>query len=206
MANFFDEVFAKEAKDFTNIDDSTTASNLIADKGTFHKAEIQNVVVDLRNNGGGNSTVANEFIRYLPVDTYKGWDSYVRYGDYLLKNKDIIETNNKHPKTFNGNLYVLTNFRSYSSAMDFAMYIVDNNLGTLVGETSGNKPNSYGDCLYFNLPNSKLGLSVSFKKWFRIDKTKNDEPLTPDYETTSSEALNKVYELIKSSISYTKEQ
>ena len=36
------------------------------------KENIQNVVVDLRGNGGGNSWVANEFITYLDVDKYQG--------------------------------------------------------------------------------------------------------------------------------------
>ena len=31
---------------------------------------IQNVAVDLRGNGGGNSLVGNEFVKYLPVESY----------------------------------------------------------------------------------------------------------------------------------------
>lgn len=33
--------------------------------------------------GGGNSLVANEFIKYLDVAEYRGFDSAVRYGRYL---------------------------------------------------------------------------------------------------------------------------
>ena len=31
---------------------------------------IRSVIVDLRNNPGGNSLVTNEFIRYLPAESY----------------------------------------------------------------------------------------------------------------------------------------
>lgn len=72
-----------------------------------------------------------------------------------------------------------------------------NTKGVIVGEASGNLPDSYGDCLYFQLPNSKLAVSISYKKWYRIDQTKSGEPIVPDYETSSGEALDKVYELIQ---------
>lgn len=158
---------------------------------------ISNVVVDLRWNGGGNSWVANEFIRYLDVEEYQSWDASIRYGWYLLENKDIIYQNQKKEQVFDGEVYVLTNNQTYSSAMDFAMLIADNHLGTIVGSPSGNLPDSYGDCLRFQMPNSKLVLSVSYKRWYRIDHTKSGLPIMPDYEVEDSEALEKVYELIQ---------
>lgn len=158
---------------------------------------IENITVDLRGNGGGNSWVANEFFKYLDIEEYKSWDSEVRYGYFLLKNKNIVYTNNKKPDTFCGNLFVLTDTKTYSAAMDFAMMVLDNNLGLIVGEPSGNLPDSYGDVLSFKLPASKLSLGVSYIKWYRIDKTKQGKPLMPDYQVESKDALNKVYELVK---------
>ena len=111
--------------------------------------EIDNIVVDLRGNGGGNSWVANEFMRYLDVDEYQGWDSANRYGWYLAKNEDVSYKNKKKEQVFGGELYVLTDTWTYSSAMKFAMFIADNDLGTIVGQPSGNLPDSYGDCLFF---------------------------------------------------------
>ncbi len=157
---------------------------------------IENVVVDLRDNGGGNSGVANEFITYLDVEEYQSWDSGVRFGWYLLENKDIVHKNKQKEQVFNGQVYVLTNIKTYSAAMDFAMLIGDNDLGIIVGEPSGNLPDSYGDILSFQMPNSKLMLCVSHKRWYRIDQSKSGQPIMPDYEVESSEALEKVYELI----------
>ncbi len=157
---------------------------------------IENVVVDLRDNGGGNSGGANEFITYLDVEEYQSWDSGVRFGWYLLENKDIVHKNKQKKQVFNGQVYVLTNIKTYSAAMDFAMLIGDNDLGIIVGEPSGNLPDSYGDILSFQMPNSKLMLCVSHKRWYRIDQSKSGQPIMPDYEVESSEALEKVYELI----------
>ncbi len=158
---------------------------------------IDNIAVDLRNNPGGNSMVANSFLKYIGVDTYQSWDCAIRFGWYLMKNTDNVYKNNQKEPSFHGNLFILTDTRTYSSAMDFAMLIKDNNLGVIVGEASGNLPNSYGDVLGFQLPNSKLYLNVSYKKWYRVDKTKAEEPLNPDYLVESTKALEKVYELIK---------
>lgn len=159
-------------------------------------AGIGNVCVDLRGNGGGNSAVASEFLRYLAVDRYAVWDDDVRVGPFLWKNRNAVRKNHRAEPRFSGNIYVLTDKWTYSSAMDFAMLITDNGLGTIVGEASGNLPDSYGDCVYFLLPNAKLNLSVSWKRWYRIDHAKAGEQILPDVACAPGEALRQVYELI----------
>ncbi|QSX04671.1 S41 family peptidase [Sedimentibacter sp. zth1] len=158
---------------------------------------IPNVIVDLRGNGGGNSSVANEFFNYMSINQYNSWDSDIRLGWYTLENRDIVIKNKKSEPLFDGELYVLTDTWTYSAAMDFAMLVKDNRLGTLIGEPSGNSPDSFGDLLCFDLPNSHIGLGVSLKRWYRIDQTKAGDPVMPDYEVPAEEALKKAYELIK---------
>lgn len=168
-------------------------------KGFFEEvaaAGVTNIAVDLRGNGGGNSKVADEFIRYLPVDRYDGWWGDIRYGPFLAKFRNVHHKNRHASPVFDGTVYVLTDVSTFSSAMDFAMLIEDNGLGYVVGEASGNQPESYGDCLYFQLPESKLGLSVSFKKWYRIDQTKAGELIEPDYPCDPDRAIEEVKRLI----------
>lgn len=157
---------------------------------------IENIAVDLRGNGGGNSGVANAFLQYLNVDMYNSWDSAVRFGPVLWKNKNVVIKNSKKDNPFTGSLYVLTDVYSYSSAMDFAMLIKDNNLGLVIGEASGNSPDSYGDNLYFQMPNSKLYFSLSHKKWYRVNKEKAGLPIEPDYECASADAVETLYKII----------
>ena len=76
------------------------------------------------------------------------------------------------------------------------MLIQDNNLGKVIGEPSSNKPESYGDCLYFQLPNSKLKIAISFKKWYRIDQTKKDLLIEPDIPCPPQESVSVLYDLI----------
>lgn len=151
---------------------------------------IQNVCVDLRDNGGGNSLVANEFIRYLGTDTYKSWGQDWRLGPLVIKSKGSTMKNSREEELlFTGNVYALTSVYTFSSAMDFAMLITDNDLGTIIGEASGNSPGSYGDIVVFKLPNSGLVMQVSTKKWYRVDTECPDEFIEPDIKCESNEAL-----------------
>jgi len=152
--------------------------------------DIHNVCVDLRNNGGGNSLVANEFIRYLDTDTYKGWGQDWRLGPLVIKSKgSTIKNDRKEELLFSGNVYALTSVFTFSSAMDFAMLLTDNHLGTIIGEASGNSPGSYGDIVVFKLPNSGLVMQVSTKKWYRVDTECPDKFIEPDVKCESNKAL-----------------
>lgn len=164
-------------------------------------ADIENIIVDLRMNGGGNSMVGDEFLHYLDIDGYYTWADQVRYGHFLWKHEKRYIENTRENPVFSGKIYVLTDLSTYSAAMDFAMYIADNDLGVLVGEASGNLPDAYGDLLQFITPNAKLTFSVSHKKWFRIDESKSGDPLTPDFLCDPAEAMDKAYEIIRESTS-----
>ncbi len=159
---------------------------------------VKAVVVDLRDNPGGNSLVVNEFIRYLPVEQYGTGSTNMRYGPMLFKNKPQKLTNQVYSDlVFDGELYVLTSVATFSSAVDFAVYIHDNSLGTIVGEIPGNMPTSYGDVLSFQTPNAGLYFTVSYKHFIRPDASKSDSPLVPDIIVQSDRAMEKLISLIE---------
>lgn len=153
--------------------------------------DINNVCVDLRDNGGGNSLVADEFIHYLDISTYKSWGQDWRLGMFLISSDGETKKNAGNQELlFRGNVYVLTSVYTFSSAMDFAMLIKDNHLGTIVGETSGNLPGGYGDISIFKLPHSGLVMQVSTKKWYRVDTENPDKFIEPDVPCDSDQALD----------------
>lgn len=159
---------------------------------------IGNIAVDLRSNGGGTTEVINEFLRYINISDYKlfgGTD--IRIGGNLISYRDEITPNKHVDNAFDGRVYVLTSQYTFSSAMDFATVIQDNGIGKVIGETPGNMPTAYGDKLSFQLPESKLLLGVSYKKFYRVDINKSEEPLIPDCTVNADEALEKLVEYIK---------
>lgn len=146
------------------------------------------VIVDLRDNPGGNSYVVNEFLRHVDTDSYLPPGMQERYGPFMIEHKSQAIENHRYDTVFDGQIYALTNASTFSAAMDFAMYLQDNGLGIIVGEASGNLPDSYGDYLPFSMPESRLYLTVSYKKWTRIDQSKAGQPITPDIPCDPAEA------------------
>lgn len=158
---------------------------------------IENVAVDLRDNGGGSDLVVSEFFKYLDIDSYKiasmGW----RLGFIYLNLGDGFSENEKYDDLlFDGNLYLLTSSGTFSSAMMFAEYVKDNELGTIIGEAPGNNPNGCGEVAYFKLPNSELFMQISTKRFYRADKECTDELVSPDIECNSDIAMERLYQKI----------
>ncbi|MBI3817998.1 MAG: hypothetical protein HY286_04845 [Planctomycetes bacterium] len=134
-------VFAKKVEDF------------------IESLKIEKVVVDLRNNGGGNSQVAQPLI------------------EVLTNNANI----NKK-----GKLFVLIGRGTFSSAQLNAYDFRKRTAAVLVGEPTGQKPNAYGEQKSFILTNSKLGISYSTKAFVTSEV---DEPsMRPDVAINVSSA------------------
>lgn len=151
---------------------------------------ISNIVVDVRENLGGDSRVIDEFIRYINIDEYKSYGTEIRFSHYAKQQRGYnqlhgtnfyphsIVTNNKLNNSklaFNGELYILTSAATFSSGNMFPVIIKDNNLGKVIGEPTGNKPSSYGDILSLSTPINNLKFIVSHKRFYRPDITKHEE-------------------------------
>lgn len=158
---------------------------------------IHNVAVDLRNNGGGSSSVADEFIRYLNVDKYNTVSMSWRLG-FFMPHFDGRQNNNRIDElTFTGNVYVLTSNDTFSSAMLFAEYIKDNSLGTIVGETPGNAANACGEITFFQMGESGLILACSTKIFTRADSDNPELVITPDLPCDKEDAYDVMIENIR---------
>jgi len=169
---------------------------------------IRNIAIDLRKNTGGDSQVINEFMRYIDIDEYLFYTGDIRFSKQASEQRGYIKKSGykSYPKRtivnkkvsdkdliYNGRIYVLTSSYTFSSGNWFAVVIRDNNLGTIVGEPTGNQPSSYGDILRFQLPVSGFKFYVSHKKWVRPNTDNDPEnSLYPDVEiyTTIEDILN----------------
>lgn len=157
---------------------------------------IQNVILDLRQNGGGNSQVADEFIRYLDIDRYSQGSMKQRLGCFMYDYGTMMYDNQKYDNLlFKGQLYVLTDSGSFSSAMLFPWYLKDNGIGIQIGEVPGNSANGYGETTEFVLDNSKAFLFCSTKIFSRA-VPENGDLVVPDIECDGKDALEKAIGLI----------
>lgn len=160
---------------------------------------IENLAIDLRGNGGGNTYVANELFKYLPIDTYYQADDFrkIRWNYLTFDFDQGGKTKNKRNTEleFDGKVYVLTDEGSFSAAMVFTEMIVDNGLGKVIGESPAEPCNHCGEITQFYFEDIGMWLSVSTNYFTRIDKSKG-EYIEPDYPCAGEEALKMLYDIV----------
>ncbi|WP_315120155.1 S41 family peptidase [uncultured Clostridium sp.] len=119
--------------------------------------KVEKLVIDLRHNGGGNSTIMNPFFKEL---------------------KKREELNGKDK------LYVVVGRRTFSSAILNALTFKNKTQATFIGEPTGGKPNHYGEVKELYLDNT--GITVSYSvKYFKNSKEDTDS-LMPDINVEPS--------------------
>ena len=158
---------------------------------------IENLAIDLRGNGGGDTYVVNELFKYLPIDTYYQGDNFRKIRWNYLTFDQGGETKNKRNKEleFDGEVYVLTDKDSFSSAMLFTEMIVDNGLGKVIGESPAEPCNSCGEITQFYFEDIGMWLSVSTAYYNRIDSSKGDY-IEPDYPCAGEDAIDTLYDVV----------
>ena len=184
----------------------------------LQKENIENLIIDLRKNGGGNSGLGDELFQYVSHVPFR------QYGKMIVKYSDIqkqhdktfynveytnpngIEINNvnaelielrENPLRYKGNVFVLISHRTFSAATDFAWAFQYFKMGTVVGEETGGMVVSFGNLIRQNLPNSGILYSISYKKFYNYGTTDDNlHGVIPDYHIEAEKALDFTIDLI----------
>jgi hypothetical protein len=135
------------------------------------QTEPEKVVIDMRDNGGGDNTVGKRNL-IAPIER-------------------LAAVNRK------GHLFILIGPQTFSAAMNNAAQFRSQTAATLVGETIGEKPNSFQEPREMRLPNSKLVIRYS-TRWYAFVKdgpnaVEPDVPITrswTDYTDGQDSTLN----------------
>jgi hypothetical protein len=125
---------------------------------TLDREHPNKVVIDLRQNGGGDYTAGLKFLI-----------------EPICRRTDINRS---------GHLFVLIGPHTFSAAMSNAAQFRDKTAALLVGEPIGEKPNSYQEARQMNLPNSYLLLRYSTQFYQFV--AKGDNMIRPDQEIVPS--------------------
>lgn len=129
------------------------AADLSAVDGVMQKVladvgELPNLVVDLRNNGGGYDGVALRFAAYLMDRKRLAFTKSARHGNGFTGKQAIHVT--PASETYRGNLFVLTSELTASAAEIFVLSLLQHPRLTLIGEPTHG---ILSDTLERHLPN-----------------------------------------------------
>jgi hypothetical protein len=187
--------------EFNQFTDFETFEQFLHD--TFNKLKEQqasNLIIDIRENRGGNSRLGDALLNYLTDEPFRQYEKYqIKISAQLLKiRQNMPEAKARigslvtgevsftqpedNPLRFTGQKFVLTGRITFSSANCFASAIKCFNIATLIGEETGGTTTSYGDCLYFYMPNSNLRFDVAHKYFVEACGKPDGRGVIPDYE------------------------
>lgn len=182
----------------------------------LRKQHIGNLIIDLRWNGGGNSEVGDILLRYISPEPFVQMDkALVRvspltrklmgaediapmFSFYEMTEDQYIKPRTEQEGHYNGNVYLLTSNKTFSSAGSFAWVFKECGIGKVIGEETGGMNVCYGDVLSYHLPVSRLHCSISFKRFWQFRADESDIHGTiPDIAVPSADALDKALQIIK---------
>lgn len=177
--------------------------------------KIDNLIIDIRNNPGGNSSVGDVLLWHLspiPFTQFEktlvkitphtakllGWEG--PQSQFILHettSDDYIPPSKPEEGHYYGKVYLLTSTGTFSSASDFAWTFKETGSGTVIGEETGGVNVCFGDILRFQLPKSKLNVYVSYKRFWQMNADENDIHGTiPDIQVPASDAMKTAIKII----------
>ena len=181
---------------------------------TIKKENITKLIIDIRQNGGGNSDLNDLLLSYITEKPYRQssgryWkvseqskkaykeNNYEKYiGEefmttyYALENQSILDDFSdemvqpeKQENYFTGKTCFLIGPSTFSSANFLADAVKTYKISTLIGTSTGEYTNDFGEQLNFVLPNS--GSEIYVSSTYDIGANGNPdvfEAVTPDIE------------------------
>jgi hypothetical protein len=177
---------------------------------TFKSIKTENVkdlIIDLRNNEGGISSLGDELMQYISKTDYQLFDSALVKISYELtkKGKSNLTDSTKHmigsiyssrdsiktklqenPLRYTGQTYLLIGGKTFSSATMLASLFQCYSLCKIIGTETGGITVAFGDPIYFELPNTKFDLGVSWKKFYNACGIDNRRGVIPDFIVENS--------------------
>lgn len=182
---------------------------------TIKQNNCSTLIIDVRDNFGGNSASVDSLMNYLTIRKYSQYAS-IRLrvsneiiNDYKLKKPyyyqliagipidslypicslgDTLCLKNPvlKPNSFNGRVFVIIDHHTYSAAATFAGIIKEYKLGKLIGQPTGGTICYYGDFLTFKLPKTEMEFFVSPKEFIQYGNESLNEGVTPDIITENN--------------------
>jgi hypothetical protein len=140
---------------------------------TITESEVSTLIIDLRNNQGGDIENGEELLSYLLNKPFNILEKGPSFG--IINPKETV---------FTGKIYVLINGVSFSNSGIVSSCLQKNNRAIFIGEeTGGNRVTLNGNIKSGVLPNTKINYQIpSLVYLLRTDIENNGHGVMPDYQ------------------------
>lgn len=185
---------------------------------TLRKRGIRDLIIDIRENGGGASSVGDILLQYFTPKPFIQMEKVLIritpttrrlmwYGDmtpgiyyHVTPEDKFHKPLSREEGFYDGKVWLLTSNKTFSSAGSFAWAAQVFGASTLVGETTGGMNVAYGDVLGYNLPVSGITCGISYKRFWKHNADENDiHGAIPEYQVLKEKAMMKALQLIRES-------
>lgn len=172
----------------------------------IHQHSPANLIIDLRNNSGGNDSFSDYLVAYLADKPFRWASSFKLRTSELLKqdtrkNRDLSDPywqaimahkdgeqfdfafEHYAPvsadKRFKGKVFVLVNRQTHSQASVTAAQIQDYGWATIVGEETGDYPTLYASQFQYALPMTDITVKISKGYIVRVNGSHAEQGVIP---------------------------
>ena len=142
-------------KDFVGYSDEDFKNFLVSGFESVHQRRTQNLIIDVRNNDGGDPSNATAILSYL-TDT-----PFIYFPPHVLGYWSLKKPIEPHPLNFKGKIYVLMDGGCFSTTGHFLSMIKYYHWATLIGEESGGSYVCNGCVENYTLPNTRIILNCA---------------------------------------------
>lgn len=164
--------------------DKTPASFYAEVFKRLRKNQIKHLIIDVRGNKGGDKDFVDALLPYLWLESRKG-----TYRSLLWQDGRLIESilPNRSPLYFKGQIYVLTDGKTYSTAALLAQYSVQYAKAISIGRETGSRLEGFaaGGHYSLTLPHSKINIEIPnawVKNNLKVPPTLVNRGLLPYYK------------------------
>jgi hypothetical protein len=142
----------------------------------IREENIENVILDLRGNGGGDPFCASYLWAYLEREPQPYFSE--PYGKYAELSEPIIKADNH----FGGELYVLIDGGNFSTTGHFCSLLRYHGVGIFIGTESGSTYTCNAAVRVFPLKNTKIGLKIATGSFAAaVEGFPKDRGIIPDH-------------------------
>jgi C-terminal processing protease CtpA/Prc len=162
---------------------------LVKSFSELNEKNIENLILDLRDNAGGQDEYGALLYSYLTSKPFRYYAS-VESTDkvYTKEENSLLGTLQPQTQNFRGNVFILINGLSFSTTAEFCAITKSNLKAIFIGEETGGGyyGNTSGQTMKIELPNSRVQVIIPRLKYVNQVRasTYADRGIIPDYQVS----------------------